>query len=85
MSTTAGSWAFVGARSARNSAIAQTLLDAGLIILGKTNMTVSPRTHAADLLPKLIWLGVRRNEDDDDDAWVVRLWWADDFALRRRD
>ncbi|PON20573.1 hypothetical protein TGAM01_v210531 [Trichoderma gamsii] len=39
MSTTLGSWAFVGAKGAKNSAIAQLLIDAGLIILGKGNMT----------------------------------------------
>ncbi|KAK6450034.1 amidase [Trichoderma asperellum] len=39
MSTTLGSWAFVGAKAAKNSAIAQILIDAGLIILGKGNMT----------------------------------------------
>lgn len=40
MSTTLGSWAFVGAKATKNSAIAQLLIDAGLIILGKGNMTV---------------------------------------------
>lgn len=40
MSTTAGSWAFVGAKASKNSAIAQLLIDAGLIIIGKGNMTV---------------------------------------------
>lgn len=40
MSTTAGSWALVGAKGSKNSAVVQKLLDAGLIILGKTNMTV---------------------------------------------
>ncbi|KAL1859690.1 hypothetical protein VTK73DRAFT_7497 [Phialemonium thermophilum] len=39
MGTTAGSWALVGAKAPRNSAIAQLLIDNGLIILGKTNMT----------------------------------------------
>ncbi|KAL7941016.1 amidase signature domain-containing protein [Trichoderma barbatum] len=39
MSTTAGSWAFVGAMATKNSAIVQLLIDAGLIILGKANMT----------------------------------------------
>ncbi|KAJ6437212.1 amidase [Purpureocillium lavendulum] len=39
MSTTAGSLAFVGSTTSKNSAIAQLLIDAGLIILGKTNMT----------------------------------------------
>ncbi|KAK0655603.1 amidase signature domain-containing protein [Cercophora newfieldiana] len=39
MGTTAGSWALVGAKAKHNSVIAQKLIDAGLIILGKTNMT----------------------------------------------
>jgi len=39
MGTTAGSWALVGAKATANSAVAQKLLDAGLLILGKTNMT----------------------------------------------
>lgn len=41
MSTTAGSYAFVGAKASNNGAITQRLIDAGLIILGKANMTVS--------------------------------------------
>lgn len=41
MSTTAGSYAFVGAKASKNGAITQRLIDAGLIILGKANMTVS--------------------------------------------
>jgi amidase len=40
MDTTAGSLAFVGAKARDNGAIVQKLIDAGLIILGKTNMTV---------------------------------------------
>jgi amidase len=43
MSTTAGSYAFVGAKASKNGAITQRLIDAGLIILGKANMTVSRR------------------------------------------
>ncbi|KAK3682983.1 amidase signature domain-containing protein [Podospora appendiculata] len=39
MDTTAGSWALVGAKASKNSVIAQKLVDAGMIILGKTNMT----------------------------------------------
>ena len=39
MGTTAGSWALVGAKATANSVIAQKFVDAGLIILGKTNMT----------------------------------------------
>lgn len=44
MSTTVGSYAFIGARASKNGAIAQRLIDAGLIILGKANMTVSIRS-----------------------------------------
>jgi amidase len=39
MGTTAGSLALVGAKASVNAAIVQRLLDAGLLILGKTNMT----------------------------------------------
>ncbi|KAJ6031316.1 amidase signature enzyme [Penicillium herquei] len=39
MSTTVGSYAFVGAKALKNGAITQRLIDAGLIILGKSNMT----------------------------------------------
>lgn len=41
MSTTAGSRAFIRAKASKNGAITQRLIDAGLIILGKANMTVS--------------------------------------------
>jgi len=40
MGTTAGAWALAGARTDVNSPIVQRLLDQGLIVLGKTNMTV---------------------------------------------
>ncbi|KAE8363999.1 amidase signature enzyme [Aspergillus caelatus] len=39
MSTTAGSYAFLGAKASKNGAITQRLIDSGLIILGKANMT----------------------------------------------
>ncbi|KAJ5310397.1 uncharacterized protein N7443_002858 [Penicillium atrosanguineum] len=39
MSTTAGSYAFIGAKASKNGAITQRLIDAGLVILGKANMT----------------------------------------------
>ncbi|KAH6971403.1 amidase signature domain-containing protein [Ilyonectria sp. MPI-CAGE-AT-0026] len=39
MTTTAGSLAFVGSKASKNGAITQRLIDAGLIILGKANMT----------------------------------------------
>lgn len=42
MSTTCGSIALVGSTAPKNSAIAQRLIGAGLIIMGKTNMTVIP-------------------------------------------
>lgn len=40
MGTTAGSRAFIGSQASKNGAITQRLIDAGLIILGKANMTV---------------------------------------------
>ncbi|KAK8087765.1 hypothetical protein PG997_002726 [Apiospora hydei] len=39
MPTTAGSWAFLGAKVTKSSGLVQKLMDAGMIILGKTNMT----------------------------------------------
>ncbi|KAM7205425.1 Glutamyl-tRNA amidotransferase subunit A, mitochondrial [Naviculisporaceae sp. PSN 640] len=39
MDTTAGSWAFIGAKAKSNAALVQKLVDAGMIILGKANMT----------------------------------------------
>ncbi|KAK7941436.1 amidase [Apiospora aurea] len=39
MTTTAGSWAFLGAKATKSSGVVQKLMDAGMIILGKTNMT----------------------------------------------
>ncbi|OGM41145.1 hypothetical protein ABOM_009853 [Aspergillus bombycis] len=39
ISTTAGSYAFIGAKASKNGAITQRLIDAGLIILGKANIT----------------------------------------------
>ncbi|KAK8054989.1 amidase [Apiospora rasikravindrae] len=39
MPTTAGSWAFLEARATNSSGIVRKLMDAGMIILGKTNMT----------------------------------------------
>ncbi|KAF5009864.1 hypothetical protein FDECE_3937 [Fusarium decemcellulare] len=39
MSSTAGSLAFLGSKASKNGAITQKLIDAGLIILGKANMT----------------------------------------------
>ncbi|KAK6073848.1 hypothetical protein SCUP515_06770 [Seiridium cupressi] len=41
MDTTVGTYAFIGAKPKKNGAIVQKLIDAGLIILGKTNMTAS--------------------------------------------
>ena len=46
MGTTAGSWAFADAVAQGNSALVQKLLDSGLIILGKTNMTASTTEEA---------------------------------------
>lgn len=53
MISTGGAWAFREAKAKGNSAIAQKLIDAGLIILAKGNMTVGvpwtkPREGPAD-------------------------------------
>lgn len=45
MTTSAGAVAFADAETSKNSAIAQKLIDAGMIILAKANMTVS--SHSA--------------------------------------
>lgn len=54
MGTTAGSWDFADAVAKGNSALAQKLLDAGLIILGKTNMTASTTDKDPDEAHRLI-------------------------------
>lgn len=41
MPTCAGAAVFAGAKASKNGAIVQKLVDAGLIILAKGNMTVS--------------------------------------------
>lgn len=99
MDTTAGAWALVGAKTDTNSAIAQRLLDQGMIILGKTNMTVrvisGPCYPRSLFLPLLLreeqeyqWLterktGIGRNEDNDDDSGLVRSWWPDGIPICR--
>ncbi|KYK60226.1 Fungal specific transcription factor domain containing protein [Drechmeria coniospora] len=52
MSTAAGPLSFVGSKAAKNSAIAQRLIDASLIILGKTNMTEFAVTMLAMIMPE---------------------------------
>lgn len=86
MSTTCGSLAFVGAKASRNSAIVQRLLDAGLIILAKANMTVS-KILAAEvrLLLTLDYIGIRGYEDDLYDARLVCSWWPNAIAVRAKD
>jgi amidase len=42
LDTTVGSWAFVGAKPKKSAKLVEKLLQAGVIILGKANMTVSP-------------------------------------------
>ncbi|KAK1243303.1 hypothetical protein MKX07_003931 [Trichoderma sp. CBMAI-0711] len=51
MTTTAGSWAFVGAKASKNSAIVQRLIDAGLIIIGKANMTEFAGMKMTTMMP----------------------------------
>jgi amidase len=48
MTTSAGAVVFVKAKASKNAAIAQKLIDAGMIILAKGNMTV--RLHGRGLL-----------------------------------
>lgn len=40
MPTTVGSWAFVGAKPKKSAALVDKLINVGLIILGKANLTV---------------------------------------------
>jgi amidase len=40
LDTTAGSWAFVGAEAKRNATIVDRLTQAGVIVIGKANMSV---------------------------------------------
>ena len=40
LDTTVGSWAFVGAKPKKNAELVENLVQAGLIILGKANLTV---------------------------------------------
>jgi amidase len=41
MPTTGGSWAFISEKVVKNAAIVDKLIDAGMIILGKGNLSVS--------------------------------------------
>lgn len=50
MPTTAGSFVFASMTAARNAPVIDKLLDAGLIILGKANMTVRSREAGLDSL-----------------------------------
>ncbi|KAK5654732.1 hypothetical protein OQA88_7057 [Cercophora sp. LCS_1] len=51
MGTTAGSRALVGAKASKNAAIVQKLIDAGMIILGKTNLTEFAGMKAGNVMP----------------------------------
>lgn len=66
--------------------MAQALIDAGLIILGKTNMTVSRGTVYAEEnnVATLTRTGVCWNENDHDDARMVILRRANNLPLRRQ-
>jgi hypothetical protein len=86
MSTTLGSWAFVGAKATKNSAIVQLLVDSGLIILGKGNMTVSIRIHRPLYLANQGKMaGIRRHENDNDDVGMVKSRWTDAVSVRWQD
>lgn len=77
MSTTAGSHAFIGSLASKNGAITQRLLDAGLIVLGKGNMTVSLVVLLNVIFPKIdgTLTGVCRHENDHDDVRLVCAQW----------
>ncbi|KAM7192707.1 Glutamyl-tRNA amidotransferase subunit A, mitochondrial [Rhypophila sp. PSN 637] len=51
LETTAGSWAFVGAKAKSNATIVQRLVDAGMIVLGKTNMSEFAGIKASTAMP----------------------------------
>lgn len=83
MGTTAGACAFAGAVAKGNSALAQKLLDAGLIIMGKTNMTASPAEKDPEKNAWIDrWAGVLRYEDDHPDARMVSLGRPDYVTIR---
>lgn len=86
MSNTAGSWAFVGAKASKNSAIAQLLIDAGLIIIGKGNMTVwiDSIFGGVTLLIRMV-IGICWHENDKDDARMVQPWWPNIISIRGQD
>jgi hypothetical protein len=95
MSNTAGSWAFVGAVSAKNADLVEKMLGAGMILIGKGNLTVSlhPRpTRSTDGLG-ILRAEVMRNagcypllmvQNSDDDVWLVVLRRPNHLPVRRR-
>lgn len=89
MSTTAGSRAFIGSVASKNGAITQRLVDAGLIVLGKGNMTVCfiPRyyRYVRVFLGLIVLIGVCGHENDHDDAWLVCTRWSDALVVRGED
>jgi amidase len=72
MSTTAGSRAFIGSKASKNGAITQRLINAGLIILGKGNMSVCNASRLGQIPTLIVALGVCWHENDYNDAWLVR-------------
>lgn len=83
MDTTAGACAFVGAKAKDNGAIVQKLLDAGLIIIGKTNMTVSGRYCITEAQLLTTHAGTMRYENVGN-ARDVSRWGTDHISLCRR-
>ncbi|KAJ2996750.1 hypothetical protein NUW58_g878 [Xylaria curta] len=66
MPTCAGAAVFAGAKASKNGAIVQRLVDAGLIILAKGNMTVSKTWSSCQVwfpvVNVIIWSPIKRNE-----------------------
>jgi amidase len=82
MSTTVGSRAFIGSKASKNGAITQRIIDAGLIILGKGNMTVSKITFQSHYTRLTVTIGVCWHENDHHDAGLVCAWRPDAVTLR---
>ena len=77
MDITCGSFALRGAKAKKNAVVVDLLIEAGMIIIAKTNLTV--RFHCAQSNKRILIpssTGVRRNERLNDDQWLVCSWWT---------
>ena len=91
MDTTAGAYALVGIEAKGNCPVVQRLLDAGMVILGKTNLTVRITSlppsllitqregKKGELLKKRV--GIRWNENPRHDARLVCSSRTDHLAI----